>query len=351
MATNGKIFAAYAASCLYAVSNEDVPRVQRNVQAIRTSGLNTVILGLFHIGRDFDIEPKQRLGDIYFNDTLVFSQGQYVGYGSGPGSTTSWGQLIASLASGGAIGQTLASIGGASDVIYDFRAIQKIYETNNDSFEGTNLQRNFVRLRSVLPSVGIIDMDNEETFSASRESFTAFCQMLIRIGFGITFCPFTDSTFWTDSLKVLSSSNPGAVKWWNLQAYAGGGGNDPQQWANAISQALPNFDTTGYIVGSDWSRFYNTDARAWQGDFPFSTCPGESVYTLFKPWANEPAIGGGFLWNADQIFNYEADIKKYGPDPCYDPAGASMAQYVSAMQRALSEQAEEQAPALNQSSL
>ncbi len=100
MATNGKIFAAYTASCLYAVSNEDVPRVQRNVQVIRTSGLNTVILGLFHIGRDFDIEPKQILGDIYFNDTLVFSEGQYVGYGSGPGSMTSWGQLVASLASG-----------------------------------------------------------------------------------------------------------------------------------------------------------------------------------------------------------------------------------------------------------
>ncbi|HEU5133896.1 MAG TPA: hypothetical protein VFU13_02015 [Steroidobacteraceae bacterium] len=332
---NGRIFAAYAASCLYAVSDDDVPRVQQNVQTFQTSGLNTLILGLFHIGRDFDIEPKQVLGDIYFNDTLVFSNGDYVGYGSAPGAATSWGKLVASLASGGAIAMTLASIGGASDVIYDFRAIQKIYESNNGSFEGTNLQRNFVRLRSVLPTVGIIDMDNEETYTASRESFTAFCQMIARIGFGITFCPYADTAFWTDSLKVLSSSNPGAVKWWNLQAYAGGTDNDPQGWAQAISKAIPNFDTTGYIVGSDWSRFYNTASQDWEGDFPFSTCPGGSVYSLFKSWAGESAIGGGFLWNADQVFNYEADIRKYGPDPCYDSSGGSMAQYVSAMVTAL----------------
>jgi hypothetical protein len=110
-------------------------------------------------------------------------------------------------------------------------------------------------------------------------------------------------------------------------------------WAGYISQAMPNFDTTGYIVGSDWSRFYNTQDQRWQGNLPRSTCPGHSVYTLFKPWATEDSIGGGFLWNADQVLNYEADNQKYGQDPCYDVSGSSLGQYVSAMATALGEQA------------
>ena len=337
MSATSKILAAYAASCLYAASNDDVPRVKGNVQTFLTSGLNTVILGLFHIGRDFDIDPPQRLGDIYFNDTLVFSQGNYVGYGSNAGDTASWAQLLASLSEGGRITQVLGSIGGANNVIYDFRAIQKIYEANGGSFRGTNLERNFRKLREVLPTISIMDMDNEETGFVSQESFSAFCRMLVQkeMGFAITFCPYTDQNFWTGALKALSDSDPGAVKWWNLQCYAGGDGNDPQTWAGYISQAIPNFDTTGYIMGSDWSRFYNTEDQQWEGDLPFSTCPGGSVYTLFKPWSSENSIGGGFLWNADQVFEYEADNQKYGRDPCYDVSGSSLAQYVSAMAKAL----------------
>ena len=341
MSATGKIFAAYAASCLYAASNDDVSRVKGNVQTFLTSGLNTVILGLFHIGRDFDIDPPQLLGDIYFNGTLVFSQGHYVGYGSNAGDTTSWAQLVESLSGDGRITRVLGSIGGEEEVIYDFRAIQKIYETNHGSFKGTNLERNLQMLRRVLPMISIIDMDNEETDSVTQESFTAFCRMLVQkeMGFGITFCPYRDQTFWTSALKALSDSNPGAVKWWNLQCYAGGGDNDPKTWAGYISQAMPNFDTTGYIVGSDWSRFYNTQFQQWQGDFPLSTRAGSSVYTFFNPWASEHAIGGGFLWNADQVLSYEADNQKYGQDPYYDVSGSSLGQYVSAMATALSGQA------------
>jgi hypothetical protein len=109
--------------------------------------------------------------------------------------------------------------------------------------------------------------------------------------------------------------------------------------AGYISQAMPNFDTTGYIVGSDWRRLYNTQDQQWEGDLPFSTCPGSSVYTRFKPRASDNSIGGGFLWNADQVLSYEADNQKYGQDPCYDVSGSSLAQYVSAMAKALGGQA------------
>ena len=59
------------------------------------------------------------------------------------------------------------------------------------------------------------------------------------------------------------------------------------------------------------------------------------MYTLFKPWSSENSIGGGFLWNADQVLSYETDNQKYGRDPCYDVSGSSLGQYVSAMAKAL----------------
>ena len=155
-------------------------------------------------------------------------------------------------------------------------------------------------------------------------------QMLAQIGFGLTFCPYApwEMNFWTGSLSALNQSNPGAVKWWNLQCYDGGNGNDPQTWATAITAAIPGFNTAGFIVAGDWSRnlakpYSNPATWFWQGD-----CP-PAVNALLSTFQGEASVGGGFIWTIDQIVNYAADEKqKADPNSC---GNVGMQTYVAAM--------------------
>ena len=274
-------FAVYAEGCMYPASASIQP-VKTTISQLQQSGFKTAILSLFHIGRDYAISPKQVMGDIYFNNTPVISKGSYVGDPIWPG-------LINSMI-GGTVTRVCASVGGGG--VMDFETIQKIYEGNGNSFANTNLMGNFQYLRKTFPTISIIDMDCEETYD--QASFVAFCQMLIGMGFGITFCPYTYQSFWTGSLAALNTSNPGAVKWWNLQCYDGGGGNDPANWATAITQAVPGFSTVGYILAGDWTNDTPSEVQALMGTFNKELC-----------------VGGGFIWTLDNIISSTTSMKAY----------------------------------------
>ncbi|MCG8373278.1 MAG: hypothetical protein MI700_07075, partial [Balneolales bacterium] len=229
----------------------------------------------------------------------IISDGKYVG-------DKDWKDLIAGTI-GGTITQTCASIGGASDVIYDFRTIQKIYEANGNSFSGTNLERNFNVLKSAFPDISIIDLDNED--NTDKASMVAFCEMLIGIGFDITFCPFTSQEFWNSCLAFLhaSESYRGKVKWWNLQCYSGGTGNNPDTWATSIANEIPGFDTNGFIIPGA-----STDGGA------------SGVQDLMKTFRGEKSVGGGFIWTLGNI------IDQYPLDPL-----TGMKAYVNAIKEGL----------------
>jgi hypothetical protein len=303
--------AAYGEGIMYP------PNLAPNLAAIQTAGWTSVILGLFHIDSS---------GDISFNDTQVVTGGIYVGDPTWPSQVE---QLL--LGQGSTIITLLASVGGGG--VKDFSNIQTIYENNNKSFAGTSLQKNFQAFFSEFPVIPLIDMDVEDNYD--RNSFVAFCQMLIQIGFAITFCPYAtwETDFWTGSLAILNQSNPGAVKWWNLQCYDGGQGNDPQVWANAISQAIPGFGTTGFIIAGDWSRNLaqpkpDPSTWYWQGD-----CP-PAVQSLMVGFAQELCVGGGFIWTIDQILDYAADQKKKAdPAPC---GNVGLSNYTAAITNGLS---------------
>jgi hypothetical protein len=231
-----------------------------------------VILSLFHIGRDYNITPKQISGDLYFNDTLVISQGAYVG-------DPAWPAAVASL-KGGSVTELCASVGGGYPVI-DFETIKVIYDAGQ-TFQNTNLQRTFKTFRSVFPDVTVIDMDCEETYDLP--SFVAFCQMLVDLGFCLSFCPYQGESFWTKALSALQSSVDGPVHWWNLQCYSGGYGNDPKTWADAISAAIPGFETDGFIVPG------------------FDAASGPAgVQSSLSQFQGEPSIGGAFIWTWDDM--------------------------------------------------
>ncbi len=263
----------YAEGILYPPTAPANQPVATTIQQLQNSGFSTPTLGLFHIGRNYGISPPQHMGDLYFNDTLVISQGRYVG-------DAAWPALVNQLI-GGSVTDVCASIGGGSPVM-DFQTISRIYQENGNSFHGTNLMTTFETFRKTFPAISTIDMDCEETYDEA--SFVAFCRMLIDLGFSITFCPYTNQSFWTSCLAQLNQSNPGAVEWWNLQCYDGGAGNQPGQWAQAIAAAIPGFSTSRYIVPGDWT---NDSAQ--------------QVAQLLAAFKDEPSVGGGFLWTLDQI--------------------------------------------------
>jgi hypothetical protein len=291
----GITIAAYGEGMMYP------PKLAPNIAAIQTAGWTDIILGLFHVND---------VGDISFNDTpIVTGVGTYVGSADWPGQLT---QLLSGP--GSTINMLLASFGGGG--VGDFQNIQNIYEANGNSLLGTNLAANCLTLFATFPMISAIEVDVEDDYN--EPSFVAFCQMLARYGFSITFCPYTNQSFWTRSLAALNQSNPNAVKWWDLQCYDGGAGNDPQQWADAIATAIPGFDTTGFIVAGDWVR-----NSGGQGD-----CP-QGVEQLLSQFRGQACTGGAFLWTIDDIFWQGTQT----PKPC--GSNATMRDYVAAITQAL----------------
>jgi hypothetical protein len=267
------IIAVYAEGALYPSTSNPQP-VPTTIAQLQASGFNTLILGLFHIGRDYSISPPQINGDLYYNNTLVISKGTYVG-------DAAWPNLIDSIiGSGSGVTKICASIGGGG--VMDYETIQKIYAANGHSFSGTNLMLSFQTFRKTFPAIDIIDLDCEETYD--QPSFVAFCQMLIGLGFKITFCPYTYQDFWNGALKALNTSNPSAVVWWNLQCYDGGYGNVPDTWAAGIRSAVSGFNTNGFIVAGDWTN-----------DTP------SGVQALMSSFSGQASVGGGFLWTLDNM--------------------------------------------------
>lgn len=287
--------ATYALGCLYPSPGLRQPVVQ-TIHQLQRSGFTTVHLGMFHIGRNYNAYPAQVMGDLYLNNVQVFSQGDYVGH-------PRWPELMGAL-TGGSLVRVCASVGGAGPVL-DFQTIKRIHEENGGSLAGSNLEKSFAALKAAVPSISNIDMDCEETYDLP--SFIAFCKMLMGLGFGVTFCPYSNASFWAQSLAALNADNPGGVKGWNLQCYCGGVGNDPALWASRIENLIPAFDSNGFIVAGDWTD--HSPAR---------------LELLLGSFKGKPCVGGAFVWELDSMLSKSPT----------DPLGLMKA-YVHAVQAGL----------------
>ena len=174
-----------------------------------------------------------------------------------------WPGQIAQLKQRGSstVTQLYACFGGGGTV-QDFSTIKQIFDGNNGTFKGTQLQKNLEVFRQTFPAFDGIDMDCEDEYDLP--SFVAFCEMMIGMGFDITFCPYMAQEFWNEALKRIDKAHPGTkVKWWNLQCYDGGNGNNPADWS-------PPGAPPGYIIPGDWVRFWDPQHSRWVGDCPRS---------------------------------------------------------------------------------
>ena len=278
---------------LYAGGHLGPDDIGKNSTATKDAGWTTIILSLFHIGRP---DIGQQWGDIIFNGTpVVISEGEYKADPSWPVNVAALKQAPTSVTG------IYASFGGGGPV-YDFTSIQHIYESNGNSFSGTMLEKNFQVLKSKFPAIDGIDMDCEDNYD--EPSFVAFCEMVARMGFGLTAAPYSNIDFWTSSLKaVYDGQYSGAWKWWNLQCYDGGAGNQPSNWADGITIKIPGFDTAGFIVVGD-----------------SATSSPSAVKKLMTSFAKDASTSGGFIWSMDLILK----------------SGFKMTDYVDAIEQAFS---------------
>lgn len=251
---------------------------------VSAAGFDALSLGLLHVGRDgskFD-ESWVIAGELRYNDTLLFSDGRYVGPPDWPGT-------LGSVA--GAQGLRVALVfGGAGH--QDFRAIRLLHARHGAGFAGSGLRRNLLALRATMPWLDSIELCCEDTYD--HASFVAFASLLVDLGFELALRPSMFREFWVNAFAAVHARHPGRVRRCHLQCHAKGSANAPGEWANAFESAAPGFDASGFIVAAEWAE-----------NMPQEIC--ESL----RGHAREARLGGGAIWSLERIIANGAEPARY----------------------------------------
>lgn len=250
--------------------------------ALRESGFTTVILWTIHVDPD---------GTLVYNNTVIVRDGIFA-------ATFSYlPDLVYKLtATGSSVQNVLCCIGSGG--VNDFTNIQALLKTPQGKL---TLVRNFSALSSALPINGY-DFDDEDLYDAPTlatlsELLCSNNEMII------TYCPYASQSTWNQAVQsvynwdqeqypVLDQS----VRWWNLQCYSGGSGNDPAQWAMSLPTGAGITDPVAYIVPG----------------FDASEQDPASIERTFQRLAkSDPGITGGFIWNSSAIFRSKHTPRDY----------------------------------------
>ncbi|NVI98859.1 discoidin domain-containing protein [Myxococcus sp. AM009] len=235
---------------------------------LRGSGFTTVILWSFHIEEN---------GDLIYNDIPVVKNGAYMG-------DPAWPARLATLKTAPTSVNRIEVSTGAWGVP-DFERMSRLVNgtapgcgTTIVCGTGTHsiLYRNFQALKTAT-GADAVNFDDESAYDLAPT--TAFSQMLIGMGYKITFAPYTQQTFWRNLKNNLGS----AVDRIYLQVYAGGAGNNPASWNTAMGMT---------VAPGLWSRHGSGCAS---GDSP------SVVQTRMSNWKASAGISGGFMWLYDDI--------------------------------------------------
>lgn len=265
---------------LYANALFENDQYQQQSNAILNSGFTTIILWTLHI---------QENGDLSYNNTPIVESGKL------NESFSNLSQQIRNLKCGGSVEQVIFGIGSAS--VSDFKNARKLYasSTGKDTLLG-----NFKVLVDNLPIDGF-DFDLEES---PLNNYTDIIVDL-SLEFGnwgrfVTFCPFCQEDFWLNCLKRIYDKNSNQlVRWFNLQCYSGGSGNDPKAWADSIK----NYPSP---LGIEDSAAFVIPGYCCQNGTPDNI---QLNFSTLK--TSDPGINGGFIWNSGDIFNSKYIPKDY----------------------------------------
>lgn len=221
---------------------------------LRASGFNTIMIWSIHVNKN---------GDLVINDSPICSQGFYCGDEKWK---TQWATLKQAPTS---IDRIEVSIGawGCSD----FENIRDLIKANGTGPD-TILYRNFSALKEAT-GADAVDYDDESCYDV--DSAVRFGKMCSTMGYKVSLCPYTNSSFWR-SVKTRLGSLVDRVY---LQCYAGGSGNSPASWSKTMgTKVIPGLWCINDSSGGD---------------------SAERVHERLTGW--KASSWGGFMWLYDDM--------------------------------------------------
>lgn len=255
------------------------PALARMLDDVRTAGFDALSLGLLHVGRD---EETVIAGELRYNDTLLLSDGHYLG-------PSGWPAALG--ASADEQGLRIALVfGGAGH--HDFRAIRLLHARHGAGFHGSGLRRNLQALRATMPWLDSIELSCEDTYD--HDSFVDFASLLVELDFDLALRPSMFRDFWVQAFADLHRRHPGRVRRCLLQCHAKGSANVPGEWASAFEAAAAGFDADGFIIAAEWAE----------------NMPQEIIESL-RGHARETQLGGGAIWSLERIIANGAEPARY----------------------------------------
>ena len=227
---------------------------------LRASGFTTVILWCIHV--------DATTGNLVYNDQLVVSNGVYVG-------NSTWPTQLATLKTAPtSVNRIEVSVGSWG--VNDFLSVQTLMNSQGTN-AGSILYRNFQALKTATGAAAV-DFDDETLYDVTTT--VKFGQMLASLGYKITLCPYTDSSFWQTVYTQLGS----LVDLVYLQCYSGGAGNGPSTW-NGYFSGLK-------VIPGLWC---SNGSGCTSGSNP------AAVAAQMLAWRSSAAIPGGFMWLYDDM--------------------------------------------------
>jgi len=238
------------------------------MDAVRASGYTTVILWTLHINSN---------ADLIFDSPLLVSNGVYVGASTWPAQLATLKQAPTS------VNRIEVCVGSAGP--NDFATIKTLIAQSGTG-SGTTLYKNFVALKAAT-GADAIDFDDEQEYDVT--SMVQFAQMLSTIGYKVTLCPYTNTSFWQTVKSQLGS----IVDRVYLQCYEGGAGNNPATWNTLFGglKVMPGLES------------------------PNSTFA--QVQSKMSSWESVNGVPGGFMWYYDSMATL--DMPKYAQAILYGP--------------------------------
>jgi hypothetical protein len=229
-----------------------------NIAEIENSGFTEVIV--------WSVEVKTN-GDLNLNGEFpLTSNGVYIGDQTHPDFADNM-----SLLKQGTVKRVTFSIGSSNFGDWqDITALVKSQGTGTNSI----LYKDFAALKAAIPALDAIDFDDENSFDSATT--VQFAVMLGQLGYHVAPDAFDNSTYWTNLVSQINAQLPGTVDGVHLQAYAGGGGNNP---------------CVGWNFGS---------VPVWPGLWDLNDTPAQ-VQSIMSGWNSQCGINGGFMWLYDDF--------------------------------------------------
>jgi hypothetical protein len=233
--------------------------VAKDIAEIEHSGFSEAIV--------WSVEVNS-VGDLNFNGEFpLTSKGVYVGNKTYP----KFAADMATLKKAGLVKRVTFSIGSSN--YGDWEDITNLVESQGVGPKSI-LYKDFKALKKAIPALDALDFDDENSYNLPTT--VKFGVMVGKLGYHVLPDPYVDASYWQGVVSEINKKLPGTVDGIHLQAYAGGGGNNPcSGWDFGKVPVFPGV----------WDKNYTPS----------------QVQTVMRGWHKECGIIGGFMWIYDDF--------------------------------------------------